>query len=236
MVAKYRRCCAELIGRYGGLVTRSPDDRLLAYFGYPVASENDAEAAVRAGLALIDAVAKLDALAPPLHMRVCIASGLVLVSSAALDEAGLEPVAIGEAPSLAAQLQAIAPSDAVMIAASTRRLVRGLFDYRKAGRIALEGSAEPVPAWRVVGASAVESRFEALRGANLTPLIGRDEELDLLRRRWQQIQSREGRIVLISGEPGIGKSRLIRALQEMHRAKNKIQLVPIFFDPFAAGW
>jgi len=211
VISKYRRCCTEVIGRSGGLVTTSPDDRLLVYFGYPVASENDPETAVRAGLALIDALPKLDILASPLHARVGIASGLVLAGGAVLDQAGVEPVAIGEAPSLAAQLQAFAPSDAVMIAASTRQLVRGLFDYREAKFIALEGSAKPVPAWQVVGTSAVESRFEALRGVDLTPLIGRDEELDLLRRRWRQIQSREGRVVLISGEPGIGKSRLIRA-------------------------
>jgi len=101
----------------------------------------------------------------------------------------------------------------VLIAATTRDLVRGLFDYHKIERVPLEGSSEPVPAWQVVGTSAA-SRFEALREGNLTPLVGRDEELDLLQRRWQQIQSGEGRIVLISGEPGIGKSRLVRAFQD----------------------
>ena len=170
---------------------------------------------MRAGLGLIDAVAKLPLhLAPSPHARVGIASGLVVVGGSGADGALHEPVAIGEAPDLAARLQSIAPPDAVVIAASTRHLVRGLFDYREVGPLVLEGLAEPEPAWQVLGTSAAESRFEALREGNLARLVGRDEEIDLLLRRWQQIQSGEGRAVLISGEPGIGKSRLVRALQD----------------------
>ena len=170
---------------------------------------------MHAGLALIDAVTKLDiCLTPSLHVRVGIASGLVVVAGTGPDGAVHEPVAIGEAPDLAARLQSIAPPDTVVIAASTRDLVRGLFDYHEVGSLALEGLAEPVPAWRVTGTSAAESRFEALHEGDLTPLVGRDEELDLLMRRWQQIQSGEGRVVLIAGEPGIGKSRLVRALKD----------------------
>ena len=215
LFADYHRCCAEVVAPFGGMVALFSGDRVLAYFGYPEAHENDAERAVRAGFALIDAVAKLDMrLAPSLHVRLGIASGLVVAGGAALGGAVHEPVAIGEAPELAAQLQSIAPPDAVVIAASTRDLVRGLFDYHLVGPLALEGLAEPVPAWQVVGTSAAESRFEALRDRGLTPLIGRDEEIDLLLRRWQQVQSGEGRVVLISGEPGIGKSRLVRALRD----------------------
>src|SRR6516164_9292785 len=215
VLADYHRCCAEVIARFGGIPAPFSGDGVLAYFGYPEAHENDGERAVCVGLALIDAVPKLAIrLAPSLHVRVGIASGLVVAGSAALDGAVHEPVAIGEAPDLAAQLQSIAPADTVVIAPSTHGLVRGLFDYQLVGPVALEGLAQPVPAWQVVGQSAAESRFEALRDGGLTPLIGRDEEIDLLLRRWQQIQSGEGRVVLISGEPGIGKSRLVRALRD----------------------
>jgi class 3 adenylate cyclase/DNA-binding response OmpR family regulator/predicted ATPase len=213
--AEYHRCCAEVIVPFGGIVAPFAGDRVLAYFGYPEAHENDAERAVRAGLALIDAVAVLlIRLTRSLHVRVGIASGLVVVGGPGPDDTALAPIAIGEAPDLAAQLQSRAQPDTILIAASTRDHVRGLFDYREVGHLALEGLAEPVPAWQVVGTSVAESRFEALREGNLTPLVGRDEEIDLLLRRWQQIQSGEGRIVLISGEPGIGKSRLVRAFQD----------------------
>jgi DNA-binding response OmpR family regulator/class 3 adenylate cyclase len=210
VIADYRRCCMEVIGRFGGTVAASPDDRVVVYFGYPNAHEQDAENALRAALVLVEAVKQLDInIVPPLHVRIGIASGVVVAGGGAR-----EPLATGEAPDLAAQLQAVAPPDAVVIGASTRHLVRGLFDYAEAGRVVPEGLVEPIPVWRVVGPSAVESRFAALRGEALTPLIGRDEELDLLLRRWRQIQSGNGRVVLISGEPGIGKSRLVRALQD----------------------
>jgi class 3 adenylate cyclase/predicted ATPase len=215
VIVDYHRCCTEVIGGFGGVVATALGDRVTAYFGYPEAHEHDAEQAVRAGLALIEAVAALDMRTETLlHARVGIASGLVVAGGAVLGEAGHEPVAIGEAPGLAARLEAVAMRDTVVIAASTRHLTGGLFDYRERGPVAVEGLAEPVPAWRVIGTGTVVSRFEALRGGGLTPLVGRDEELDLLLRRWRQIQSGDGRVVLISGEPGIGKSRLARALQE----------------------
>jgi class 3 adenylate cyclase/DNA-binding response OmpR family regulator len=215
VIVDYHRCCREVIGGLGGMIATAPGDRAVAYFGYPEAHEHDAERAVHAGLALVDAVAKLDLrLAPALHVRVGIASGIVVAGGVDLTEAGHETLAIGEAPGLAARLEAVALPDTVVIAASTQHLVRGLFDYRELGPVALDGLAETVPAWQVVGTSAAVSRFEALRGSAITPLIGRDEELDLLLRRWRQIQSGEGRVVLISGEPGIGKSRLARALQD----------------------
>ncbi len=215
VIADCHRCCTELIGRFGGMVAAFSGERVLAYFGYPEAHEDDAERGVRAGFALIDAVAKLQfRLAPPLHLRIGIASGLVVVGDSAPGDPGAGGVAIGAAPDLATQLLSTAPPDAVVIAATTRQLVRDLFDYREVGRISLEGLAEPVAAWQVVGASAAASRLEALSEGHLLPLFGRDEEIDLLLRRWQQIQSGEGRVVLISGEPGIGKSRLVRALQD----------------------
>jgi class 3 adenylate cyclase len=214
LFADYHQCCTEVIALFSGVVAPFSSERVLVYFGYPEAHENDAERAVRAGLALVEAVAKLTIRGSSLNVRVGIASGLVVAGGAALDGAVHQPVAIGEAPDLAAQLLSIAPPDTVVIATSTRHLVRGLFDYREVGRVALEGLAEPVPAWQVVGTSAAASRFEALHEGTLTPLVGRDEEIDLLLRRWKQIQSGEGRVVLISGEPGIGKSRLVRTLQD----------------------
>jgi len=154
VIAAYHQCCSELIDRFGGMVAAFSGDRVLAYFGYPEAHEDDAERAVRTGLALVDAVAKLQfRLAPPLHIRIGIASGLVVLGGAALDKTGREPMATGEAPDLAAQLLAIAPADAVIIAASTRHLVRGFFDYRELGRVALEGLAESATAWQVIGTS-----------------------------------------------------------------------------------
>lgn len=215
VLAECQRCCTELIGRFGGVVAAFSGDRVLAYFGYPDAHENDAERAVRAALALVEAVPKVALpAASSFRVRVGIASGLVVAVTSAVDPSGDQPVAIGEAPDLAIELQSIAPSDAVVIAASTRDLVRGLFAYREVGQLAREGMAEPAFAWQVVGTSDAESRFEALRDGGLTPLVGRDEEIDLLLRRRQQIQSGEGRLVLISGEPGIGKSRLVRAVQD----------------------
>ena len=170
VLADYHRCCAEVIARFGGIPAPFSGDGVLAYFGYPESHENDGERAVCVGLALIDAVPKLAIrLAPSLHVRVGIASGLVVAGSAALDGAVHEPVAIGEAPDLAAQLQSIAPADTVVIAPSTHGLVRGLFDYQLVGPVALEGLAQPVAAWQVVGQSAAESRFEALRDGGLTP-------------------------------------------------------------------
>ncbi|MBV8737962.1 MAG: AAA family ATPase [Alphaproteobacteria bacterium] len=214
-ISGYHRCCRDFICRFGGTLATISGARVLAYFGYPDAHENDAERSIRAGIGLIDAVAKLHAdSAPSLHVRISIASGLVVSGGTGLEEAGHQPVAIGEAPDLAAQLLSVTPPDAVVIDTRTRHLARGLFEYRELERVAVEGLVDPVRAWHVLGMSETESRFEALRGRASTSLIGREDELDLLLRRWRQVQSGEGRVILISGEPGIGKSRLVRTLQD----------------------
>jgi class 3 adenylate cyclase/predicted ATPase len=214
IIGAYHRCCAELVERNHGFVAKYMGDGVLAYFGYPQAHEHDAEAAVRAGLALVEAVPKLKtAASAPLQLRVGIATGLVVVGDLIGAGAAQEQAVVGETPNLAARLQALAEPGAVVIASSTRGLTGGLFEYRDLGAVALKGFADKVPAWQVLSTGAVESRFEALR-ATTTPLVGRDEEIELLLRRWEQVKRGEGCIVLVSGEPGIGKSRIAQTVVE----------------------
>jgi class 3 adenylate cyclase/tetratricopeptide (TPR) repeat protein len=214
IIAGYHRCCTELVERNGGFVARYMGDGVLAYFGYPQAHEHDAECAVRAGLALVEAVQRLETAASvPLQVRVGIATGLVVVGDLIGAGAAREQAVVGETPNLAARLQALADPGAVVIESRTRRMTGGLFEYRDLGTVALKGFAEDVPAWQVLRADATVSRFEALH-ATTTPLIGRDEEIDLLRRRWDQAKRGEGCVVLISGEPGIGKSRIAQTIVE----------------------
>src|SRR5215468_1604584 len=212
IIAGYHRCCTELVERHGGFVARYMGDGVLAYFGYPHAHEHDAERAVRAGLALVEGVQKLETAAGgPLQVRVGIATGLVVVGDLIGAGTAQEQAVVGETPNLAARLQALAEPGAVVIDSRTWRMTGGLFEYRDLGTVSLKGFAEDVPAWQVLGAGAAEGRFEALRTAT-TPLVGRDEEIDLLMRRWVQAKAGEGCVVLISGEPGIGKSRLAETI------------------------
>jgi predicted ATPase len=192
-------------------------DGVLAYFGYPRADEHDAERAVRTALKLVEKVAGLDTVAAaPLQLRVGIATGLVVVGDLVGEGEAQERGVVGETPNLAARLQALAEPGAVVIAPSTRRLTGGLFEYEDLGAVDLKGLGAPVAASRVARGSPAESRFEALRGRDLIPLLGRDEELTLLQRRRQQAKTGEGRVVVLIGEPGIGKSRLAQAiLQEV---------------------
>jgi class 3 adenylate cyclase len=214
IMGAYHRCCAEQIEKFGGFVARYMGDGVLAYFGYPRADEDDAERAVCAGLALVAAVAGLD-VGPGarLRVRVGISTGLVIVGDLIGEGASQQHEVVGEAPNLASRLQALAEPDMVVIDGGTRRLVGGLFEYLALGSVSIRGFSDPVPVWRVMGASAVDSRFEALRVAR-TPLLGRDEEIELLMCRWQQIKRGDGSVVLISGEPGIGKSRLAETAVE----------------------
>jgi DNA-binding winged helix-turn-helix (wHTH) protein/predicted ATPase len=211
--AKAHRYCSEIIARCQGHVAHYRSDGVLAYFGYPCAREHDAENGVRAGLNLIASAELLGASgAVKLLPRVGIASGVVIVSGQA--DAANERMAVGGTLNLADRLQAAAKPGSLVIAESTRRLVGGMFDYRDLGLLALDGLAKPSQVWQVLGESMVESRFEAHRHARLSPLVGRNEELQLLQRRWRQVRRGEGRVALVSGEPGIGKSRLVVALQE----------------------
>jgi class 3 adenylate cyclase/tetratricopeptide (TPR) repeat protein len=214
VISAYQRCCADLIAKTGGFVARYVGDGVLVYFGYPQALEHDAERAVRAGLSLVEAVPKLKTAAGvALQVRVGIATGLVVVGDLIGTGMAREHEVVGETPNLAARLQARAEPGTVLISSSTRGLTGGLFDYRDLGAAALKGFAEAVPAWQVLGASAAESRFEALR-ASTTPLVNRSEEIDLLLRRWERAKTGEGSVVLISGDPGIGKSRIAETVIE----------------------
>jgi len=212
LIGAYHRCVADTVARFAGFVAKYMGDGVLVYFGYPEAHEDDAERAVRAGLAVIGAVDRLTT-PEPLNVRLGIASGLVVVGDLIGAGAAQERGVIGETPNLAARLQGLAQPGALVIADSTRRQIGALFEVEDLGTQSLAGFAEPQHAWRVVGESGVVNRFEALRSA-ATPLVGREEELDLLLRRWRQAQAGEGRVVLVSGEPGIGKSRLTAELSQ----------------------
>ena len=224
VVTAYHRAVADVVGGFDGFVAKYMGDGVLAYFGYPRAHENDAEHAVRAGLGIVAAVGGLDIRSVKLRARVGIATGLVVVGDLIGEGSAQEQSVVGETPNLAARLQALAEADAVVIAAATRRLVGDLFEYRDLGAIEVKGIAAPVPAWQVLRPNVVASRFDALRGAALSPLIGRDEEIELLLRRWARAKAGDGQVVLVSGEPGIGKSRIAAALQERFHTEPHLSL------------
>ena len=216
VIAAYHGCVTGLVARFEGFVARYMGDGVLAYFGYPQAHEEDAERAVRAGITIIDAVAQLHTIAGPpgtLSARVGIASGVVVVGDLTGAGSALKTTAVGATPNLAARLQAVAEPGMVVISESTRLLTGDLFEYRELVLPNLKGRLAPERAWMVLGESMIDSRFEALRGGRLS-LVGRREELELLLRRWEKAKTGEGRVVLLAGEPGIGKSHLIAALEQ----------------------
>jgi class 3 adenylate cyclase/predicted ATPase/ABC-type transport system involved in cytochrome c biogenesis ATPase subunit len=211
----YHAACARIVQAYDGFLGDFRGDGILAYFGYPRAHEDDAERTVRAGLEIIAAVAELEThAAEPLAVRIGIASGVVVIGDLSREGALRKHAVVGETPNLAARLQALAEPGTIVVAASTRRLLGDLFRLRDLGQHEVKGVAAPVAAWAVEGVSVSESRFEAVRTAGLTRLIGREDELDFLLERQRLAWKGEGQIVLISGEPGIGKSRLGAALAE----------------------
>ena len=213
VISAYQKCVAETVQRFGGFVAKYMGDGVLVYFGYPQAHEDDAERAVRAGLELIQAVSGLKSSAP-LQTRVGIATGLVVVGELIGSGEAQERGIVGETPNLAARLQGLAEPNSVVIAESTRKLLGNLFELEDLGANDLKGISGPVRAWTALRPSSVESRFEALHAEGLTELVGREEELDLLLRRWTKAKTGEGQVVLLSGEAGIGKSRLTAALLE----------------------
>ena len=225
IIGAYHRCCAEQIERSGGFVAKYMGDGVLAYFGYPQAHEHDAEHAVRAGLAITDAAPKVEPVAgAPLHVRMGIATGIVVVGDLLGSGEAQERGVVGDTPNLAARLQGLAKPDSVVIAEGTRKLLGNLFELDDLGPQDLKGVAGPTRAFAPLRESSQESRFEALRAGGLTAMVGREEETDLLLRRWSKAKAGEGQLVLLSGEPGIGKSRLTAALHERLRGAPHVRM------------
>jgi predicted ATPase len=216
-------CVAETVQSFGGFVAKYMGDGVLVYFGYPQAHEDDAERAVRTGLALVAAVGGLKSHAR-LQTRVGIATGLVVVGDLIGSGASQEQAIVGETPNLAARLQGVAEPNSVVIAESTRKLVGNLFVLHGLGAQNLKGVSSAVQAWAALRPASVESRFDALHATGLTDLVGREEELEILLRRWSKAKTGQGQVVLLSGEPGIGKSRLTAALLERLAAEPHTRL------------
>ncbi|HEY6375980.1 MAG TPA: adenylate/guanylate cyclase domain-containing protein [Edaphobacter sp.] len=211
LITAYQKSVAETVRGFGGFVAKYMGDGVLVYFGYPEAHEDDAERAVRSGLALVAEVAKLNT-SVPLQTRVGIATGLVVVGDLVGSGEAQERGIVGETPNLAARLQGLAAPDMVVISDGTRRLLGNMFELQDLGQRDLKGIAAAVQVWAPLRPAAVEGRFDAFHGSNLASFVGREEESQQLLRRWSRAQSGEGQAVLISGEAGIGKSRLTAAL------------------------
>lgn len=212
IITEFQAVCAQAVAELGGYTARFMGDGLLAYFGYPRAHEDDAGRAVRTGLSLIEKVGALSLPSnDPLQIRIGIATGLVVIDTIAGGQAN-EQAAIGETPNLAARLQAMAEPNSVLIAENTYRLVHGHFVCESKGTHELKGIAGKVPVWRVVSESAGGSRFGRRHTEILTPFIGRSDELEQLAKLWNRSRQSDGQAVVISGEAGIGKSRIVEAL------------------------
>ena len=223
VISAYQKCVAVTVARFGGFVAKYMGDGVLIYFGYPQAHEDDAERAVRAGLEIVAAITALKS-SVALQTRIGIATGLVVVGDLIGSGASQEQAIVGETPNLAARLQGIAEPNTVVIADSTRRLLGELFELEDLGAQDLKGIVGPARAWAALRPGSVESRFEAFHGSGLTDLVGREEELELLLRRWARAKTDEGQVVLLSGEAGIGKSRLTAALLERLAAEPHTRL------------
>ena len=223
LMASYQAACGQVVERYEGHVAQYLGDGLMVYFGWPRAHEDDAQRAVRTGLEIVTAV-KGVAAGEPLQVRIGVATGSVVVGETGAGDAAVPKAAVGETPNIAARIQALAGADEVLIAATTRRLAGGTFDYEDLGEQNLKGVVEPLRVSRVLGASRAEGRFDAQTVGGLTPSVGRETETQLLLDRWQQAKEGEGRVVLLSGEAGIGKSRVTEVLRDRLKSEPHTRL------------
>ena len=223
IIAGYRRCIVETIAGFDGFVARHHGDGAVVYFGYPQAHEDDAERAVHASLALVQAIAALPA-KEKLSARIGVATGVALVGDMSDSAISEEHGILGDTPNLAARLQSFAQPGTVVISGRTRRIAGPQFAYADLGKVEIKGFAKLVPAWQVTGETAVSSRSHALQSGDVLPLIGRDKELELLLHRWERARLGAGQVVLLSGEAGIGKSRLTVALLERLAREPHIRL------------
>ena len=214
LMQAYQQTCGAVIERYDGHVAQYLGDGLMTYFGWPTAHEDDAERAIRTALEIVHAV-KAVAAPEPLQVRVGIATGPVVVGETGAGDASVPKLAVGETPNIAARLQALAAADQVVLGETSHRLAGQAFAYDELGERSLKGIVEPVRAYRALAEAAAGSRFEAYRGGSLTPLVGREEETTFIARRWQRAGTGDGQVVLLSGEAGIGKSRILEATREL---------------------
>ncbi|HLT02889.1 MAG TPA: adenylate/guanylate cyclase domain-containing protein, partial [Geminicoccaceae bacterium] len=235
VIRRYQTVCAQVIARFDGYIGHYVGDGILVYFGFPCAHEDDARRAVQAGLEIVEAVqalsAEIDRPGVELAVRVGINTGLVVAGDLGTGQFRDEMAVVGETPNIAARLQELAEPGSVVVGESTRRLVEGLFVFDPLGERPLKGIDRSIPVYRVRGASGARSRFEARAIRGLTPLVGRDEELNLLLSRWGDALAGEGQVVLLTGEPGIGKSRLIQAFRERVRGDG-VTVLRYFCSPF----
>src|SRR4051812_44508437 len=223
VIRSYQACVATTIQPFNGFIARYVGDGVLIYFGWPEAHETDAARAVQAALAVAAAISETPVAGQTLQVRIGIATGLVVIGEPIGTGDSRQQTAIGETPNRAARLQSLAGPGQVVIDAATKRQIGGLFECQDLGTIALKGLAEPVPVWQVLAENRTVGQFEALR-SGVTPLVGREEEIELLLRRWVQAKAGSGKVVLISAEPGVGKSRLAAALAERIAAEPHIRL------------
>ncbi len=224
ILAGYHACISETVAKFEGFVRHRIGDGAVVYFGWPTAHEACAERAVRAGLSVIETFNRTPVSGEVLRVRIGIATGLVIAGEFLIRGASSEHEIVGDTPNLAARLQTLAEPGTLVVSQETRKQIGGMFYCRDLGEVEIKGFAAPIHAWRVCGESKVRSRFEALHSAPLPPMVGRDEELDFLLRRWKQASAGEGRVIWISGEAGIGKSRLIQAMMDRLRAETYVRL------------
>jgi class 3 adenylate cyclase/predicted ATPase len=236
VVRAYQDTCAKVIARFEGQIAQYLGDGLLVYFGYPYAHEDDAQRAVRAGLGMIEALGQLNSRLGPergveLSVRLGIHTGLVVVGEVGGDTRH-EQLALGETPNLAARLQGLAAPNTLVISAATLPLLGGFFACESLGTHLLKGFGQPIEVYRVLSESMARSRLEVAGSASLTPLVGREQEIGLLRERWAQVKEGLGQVMLLSGEAGIGKSRLVQVLMEQVAAEPQAWLTPCQCSPY----